>query len=448
MKKVLIIAYFFPPLGWSGVQRTLKFVKYLRSFGWEPIVVTVGNTSFFIKDETLNDDIPENLEVIRVDEFNFQEYAENLKNQFLAFTAPQLMLLNEEFVNFYINSFDTNFKVIEKLLSIPDGQTLWAYDVLKTLESKINFKDIDLIYSTSGPYSDHLIGYNLKEKYNIPWIVDFRDEWTNNPYFKLNKENLLFKLQKDLEIKILNFADKILTISLISKNNYINNFNIEESKIEVIKNGYDEEDFKDLSLNKDISKFTIICNGSLHLSINPKTFLLSINNLISKNILDKNKIEIKFIGTCDKQIHDEVVQMDVNNVVKFIDYLPHKESLLHALNADLLLLIVGEDPKVKSVYTGKIFEYLKLKNPILALSPKESVIEQLLNETGCGKNIEFNNISGIENYITAQYNNWLNDNMKLNINEEEIKKYDRKNLTHILSKVLDEVIEKVNPNNL
>ncbi|MCY6485791.1 glycosyltransferase [Clostridium aestuarii] len=439
MKKVLFIAYYFPPLGWSGVQRSLKFVKYLRCFNWEPIVVTVKNSSFCIKDDSLFNDIPPDLKVIRIEELPSAKYTNDLTEQLKESMSHVLNMLPDSYYNFYENSFKNSFKTIRSLLALPDDQTLWGYNVLKKIESEVNFNNIDMIYSTSGPYSAHFIGYNLKQKHNIPWVADFRDEWTNYPGSNIDKNNIIYKIQEELETRILNFCDKVLTISPICKTNYINIFKLNTSKVQVITNGYDEEDFVNINISKKNDKFTIVYNGSLYPPRKPDTFLCAVNNLINKNLIPKDKISIKFIGTCTPDIYNDIFKNDIYHITQYLAYLSHKDSLQQTANADLLLLIIGSNPKVKCVYTGKVFEYIRLKKPILALSPSGSVVDELLNKTNCGKNIDFSDIPGIEGYIYQQYVNWTK-NISINTNENEIKQFERKSLTSNLSTVFDEIL--------
>ncbi|MCY6353857.1 glycosyltransferase [Clostridium sp. ZS2-4] len=440
MKKVLFISYYFPPLGWSGVQRSLKFVKYLRCFDWEPIVVTVKNSPFCIKDNTLLEEIPKNLKIIRIESSTSKQYTDKIVNEIKKSIAPILNVLPNDYCKFYEDYIYQGFNNTRTMLALPDDEVLWTCSVLRQIESAVNLNDIDLIYTTSGPYSAHFIGHTLKKKHAIPWVTDFRDEWTNYPYYTLDKNNIFFKIQREMETKILSFCDKVITISPISKLNYIRNFNIDDSKISIITNGYDESDFNDIPRSNKNNKFTIIHNGSLYLERDPNSILKAINNLIDKGILDKEKIEIKFIGTCNPDIYKSIFENNQYNTIKYIQYLPHAQSLIEASKADLLLLIVGKNPKLKSAYTGKIFEYLRLKTPILSLSPENSVVEDLLNITSCGKNFEFNDITSIENYIRELYINWTQDNLNIHINEEELKKFDRKFLTYKLSKVFDNIV--------
>lgn len=438
MRKVLIVAYYFPPLGWSGVQRTLKFVKYLRNFGWEPIIVTVAKTKFSVLDESLLDEIPKDIEIIRIDDMKFKDITDNIKCTMRKYTDYSLNIIsNESLKNEYEKEIENTFEKLRNLFLIPDGNSIWANNVINEIDKKIDIRNIDLVYTTSAPYSAHFVGHYLKTKYLLPWIADFRDEWTNNPYI-YSDNNIKYNLEEHIERNILNYCDKVITISDVAQRNYINSFQIDKSKIEVITNGYDEEDFRFDIINKKNNKFTVVYNGSFYLDIKPYTFIEAINNLIINNKIKIENIEIKFIGQIDSDIKSKTQSKDIYKLIKILDYLPHHQSLKESCKSNLLLLITGKDEKVKSVYTGKIFEYLRLKSPILALTPRKSVVEKLLRETGCGINVQYDDIKGIENSILKYYNDWK-DNKKFIVNENEIVKYERKNLTKILAEVFADV---------
>lgn len=439
MKKALIIAYYFPPLGWSGVQRTLKFVKYLRDFGWEPIVVTVGKTKFSVLDESLLDEVPKGIEIIRIDDMKFKDITDKIKDDMREYTKYSLNIIsNESLINKYEKEIENAFEKLRNLFLIPDGNAIWANNVINEIGEKIDIRSIDLVYTTSAPYSAHFVGHYLKTKYLLPWVADFRDEWTNNPYIYPDN-NIKYNLEEHIERNILNYCNKVITISDIAQRNYINSFQIGKSKIGVITNGYDEEDFKFDIINKKNNKFTIVYNGSFYLDIKPYTFLEAINNLVSNNKIKSENIEIKFIGQIDSNIRSKIQSKDIYKLIKILDYLPHHQSLKESCKSNLLLLITGKGEKVKSVYTGKIFEYLRLKSPILALAPRNSVVEKLLRETGCGINVQYDDIKGIENGIYKYYNDWKN-NKQFIVNENEIVKYERKNLTKMLVEIFDEVL--------
>lgn len=439
MKKVLIIAYYFPPLGWSGVQRTLKFVKYLRNFGWKPVVVTVGRTKFSVLDESLMEEIPKEIEIIRIDDVKFKDITDKIKEKMREYTKYSFDIISDEYLkNQYEKRIDDNFEKLRNLFLLPDGNAIWANNVIRKISKKINFKDISVIYTTSSPYSTHIIGYYLKKKYKLPWVTDFRDEWTNNPYYSFNEQDIRYKIERNIEKTLIESSDKIITITPISMNNYISLFNVSKDKVVNITNGYDEEDFNFLLQSTQKHKFKIISNGSFYLDISPETFLIAIKNILNKKLVDKKNLSIDFIGTIEEKIKNNIENLGLGDIINYEGYLPHIDSLKKSANANLLLLVVGKGEKVKSVYTGKVFEYLRLKRPILALSPAESVVEKLLNETGCGINVEYDKIDEIEKCILKIYNEWISKS-KLVVNESKIKKYERKNLTKKLAEVFNEL---------
>lgn len=442
-KKVLVIAYIFPPLGGSGVQRTLKFVKYLQECNLEPIVVTVGKSSYGIKDETLISEIPNEIEVIRIDE------KEVIDNKFLqrVIEIQQGVVKNNELMKRYIQVLNNSVKDISRFIQVPDNSILFAKQVIDDLGEQINLNEIDLIYSTSGPYSDHIIGYYLKQRYKKPWIADFRDEWTNNSYIEANEDNLVYKMHHSMEQNILQACDIVLTTTPNATKNYIENFNLESDKVLTITNGYDEEDFKELKDKKQGKKFKIVHNGIFYMIRTPETILKALNNLIDANLVDPSEIEVNFTLVENEDYwKDYASKLSLNNIVKFLGNLSHSESLENAINADLLLLVVGEGEKCKDVYPGKAFEYLRLGKRILSLSPKHSLVEYLIENNERGRNVEFQNIKEIENYIVEVYTEWKKGNLKDLELTKEIKKFDRKELTKQLSEVAFNLLNNYDDN--
>ncbi|GAE03157.1 hypothetical protein CBO05C_2847 [Clostridium botulinum B str. Osaka05] len=443
-KRVLIIAQIFPPMGGSGVQRTLKFVKYLRNFGWEPIVVTVGNTAFgYLKDATLEKEIPKNLEVIRFHEkltFSGSQPNSLISRYEELINNKEIVLEYKNIINRLIN--ENKGEDLLKAFLIPDYSSCWAMDVIDEIDEFVDFNSIDIIYSTSGPYSDHIIAYFIKQKYSKPWVCDFRDEWTNNAYANFDKNDLSYKMISQMERNILEKTDKIITTTPLARKNYIDILNVPKEKVITITNGYDEEDFKSIKLEKEKNnKFTVIHNGMLYMIRTPETFLSAIKNLIDEAKIDKNKIQIIFSYTENEDKWLKYLENNnMDDIVTFKGYMSHSESLDLSINSDMLLLIVGPGEKNKAVYPGKIFEYLRIGKPILSLSPKESVVEQLLNDTQSGKNFEFEDVTGMEKYILNLYNEWLNgseDKWELG---EDVVNYERQKLTQKLDEVLLETL--------
>lgn len=439
-KKVLMIAYIFPPLGGSGVQRTLKYAKYLRDFNYEPIIVAVGKVSTpYLKDESLSEEVPKDMEIIRVDEpsgcGNYDiDYLLKLYRDMVSDTN-----LTNQYVNILVkNNNGSNYNYY----SMPDVNSAWGIRVLQNINKLVDFDSIDVIYSTSGPYTDHMVAYELKNIYKKPWVADFRDEWTNNPYFNYDDNNLFSRMTRCMETSIVKKCDRLITVTSISRENYIDIFSVGENKVRCITNGYDEEDFKDInsSIEKN-SKFNIIHNGLFYLEITPETLLKAVNELISSGIISKEKMQIIFSYTENKDKWEKYIKdNDMSEIVQFKEYMGHRESIQLAINCDVLLLVLGHGEKKKSVYTGKVFEYLRMKKPILALVPKESLVDKLIFETNSGKAVEFYDIEGIKDYILELYKKWENSKENLPINNTGIEKYERRSLTNNLAEIFNDIL--------
>lgn len=441
MKKVLIAVYFFPPLGWSGVQRTLKFVKYLQEFGWEPIVVTVGESRFSIKDHSLGKEIPANISVIRIDDIMLKRYTDKMLDELMNFVHASFDIVDDETIkNAYIAHIESFMTQLRTALFFPDDQMAWANAVIDQLEHYVDLSDIDMIFTTGKPWSTHIIGYDIKKRYNKAWVADFRDEWTNNVYAEYDTNDIRYKMEYALEKKIVNYADIIVTTSSVSSDNYRNIFDLPYNKVRTITNGYDEEDFKDIE-PVPTDKFTIVHNGAFYSVRTPYNFLKAVNNLIDKGKIDINNINVHFIGTCEDRIKAEIENMSANNYISWTSYLSHLESIKEASKANLLLLITGEKEKVKAMIPGKTFEYLRMGIPILSISPKGSAVADILEETQRGYNVENNDIETMEKIIYDYYCSWLN-NVRFDYNKEVISKYERRKLTKDLANIFDELSHK------
>ncbi|CAI3671597.1 putative glycosyl transferase [Clostridium neonatale] len=444
MRKVLVIAYYFPPLGWSGVQRTLKFAKYLRDFDWEPIVVTVGKTKFSILDESLEDELPKDINIIRIDDIVLKDVTDVMKRQMKGYIEASMNFISDENLKqLYEEEIEKIFSELRDLLLIPDGNAIWANNVIKTIRNKIDFNKIDVVYTTSGPYSAHIIGEHIKREYSIPWIADFRDQWINNPYIDNDKNSLRYKIEKNMEKSVVLNCDRLITTTPIITENYITTYKIEKNKVITITNGYDEEDFKNIKSKKQNNKFTIVHNGSFYLKINPYTVARVIKKLVENDIIDEKKIEIILNGNNDYNIINKFKEImgKYSYIITINGYLSHEESLIKSNDADILLLICGEEESSKQVYTGKVFEYLRLRKPVLSISPKGSLVEKLLHETECGINAEYSDIETIEKIILNYYNSWLKGN-KIKVGAKNIERYERKELTKKLVEIFNEVYYK------
>lgn len=412
MEKVLIIANQFPPMGGSGVQRSVKFVKHLRNFGYEPVVFTRETKGATLIDETLLNDVPQGVEIIRTKAYEPSEMQGILK-------IP--------------------FKVLAKIM-IPDSARIWFEMSKKQALKTIQDKNIKVIYTTSAPYSDHLLGLYLKRKIpNIKWIVDFRDEWTNNPYTLDNPHNLIrTKIEKNMEKSVLLEADYLITNTPVMKDNFIKNNGINGKNFYVIPNGYDEEDFYNMDFTKPKNdKFTMVYTGALYGRRKPDNFFNAIKNLKDKNIIKENSVKVKLIGNYHKdRLQAQIDSFNLTNEIEIIGYVPHNVCIQHQLSADALVLIEGSGIGANAFYTGKIFEYMNTKRPVLAILP-DGVAKDLVLESKIGIVANTDNVLEIENIIKNYYEKWQQNKLDFEPDFNVIEKFERKRLTKELANIFD-----------
>lgn len=432
-KNILIIAYIFPPIGGSGVQRTLKFVKYLKKLGYEPTVITVG--SDYInekKDYSLLKEIPNDIKIIRVDHTLFNSEQLNREDIEQIINLLYGVCNNESIINDFINLLSQDRA---KILT-PDFMITWVNEVLKNIEQLIDINDYRCVYTTSAPYSVHIVGFYLKNKYNLKWIADFRDEWNNNPYKHI--ENVVIsKLEFELENSIVHAADTVLQVTPLSTEHYKSIFELKESKVKTITNGYDENDFNNISNNKNSKKFSIKFSGVLYENMLPNNFIYAFNELIEENKVSKDLIEIVFYGKLSDEIESKISILDKYKLIKCKGYLDHKECIRENSKSNLLYLPIGEGERFKAIYSGKVFEYIRLQIPILALAPIDGVVAELLKRTRTGIAVECSDLKEIKDFVFKQYNMWRRNEVEKSCDFDEIKKYEREYLTEKLINIIE-----------
>ncbi len=412
MEKVLIIANQFPPMGGSGVQRSVKFVKHLRNFGYEPIVFTRETTGAKLIDETLLNDVPKDVNIIRTKAYEPSEMEGLLK-------IP--------------------FKVISKIM-IPDSARIWFEKSKKIALKFIKDNNIKLIYTTSAPYSDHLLGLYIKKNIpNIKWVVDFRDEWTNNPYTLDNPHNFIrAKIEKKMEKDVLLNADYLITNTPVMKDNFIKNNSISDHNFYVIPNGYDEEDFKNMDFTKPVNdKFTMVYTGALYGRRKPDNFFKAIKNLKDKGEIKKDTLKVKLIGNYHKdRLQAQIDSLNLTQEIEIIGYVPHNVCIKHQLSSDALVLIEGSGVGANAFYTGKIFEYMNTKRPVIAILP-DGVAKDLVLQSRIGIVANTDDVLQIEDVIKQYYKKWQKQNLTFEPDFSIIEKFERKRLTKDLADIFD-----------
>ena len=413
LKKVLIVAYHYPPLGGGGVFRTLKFTKYLPKFGYQPYVLTVKNPMYGTKDPTLLKEIPPEVKIFRT--FSFEHRI---------LRAPRLL------------------KISLKWFYIPDENIGWLPFAVPAGTKIIKKENIDLIYATSPLWTSLLIGFLLKKKTKKPLVIDFRDPWTDNPFTEYPTK-IHESIEIKMEEKILTHSDYIITAGDLIKNSLIKRLPFVKQKIEAITNGFDPDDFKNLKIRKQTNKFRIIHVGSIYGLLTAKSFLLALKELTEEKTNLREKIEIIFVGNYGKETSILVKKFGLEDIVKLIGYVPHKKCLELMLNSQaLLLLITVEGPRGEGILTGKLFEYLASRKPIIAIAPENGAAANIIKSLKAGTVISPWNTLLIKNTIFEFYEQWKEG--KLSRITSNITKYDRRFLTQRLT----QIFEKVTPEKL
>lgn len=442
-KKVLFCAYSFPPMGGSGVQRSLKFAKYLKKFGYEPIVLTVGEHEHkFGEDDSLLDEV-EDIQVIRVDNVTLLPEVLSQEEQQEIFNLYAGIVQSEKWLNDYLKIIRDEWN----LKLIPDNRICWVNECLKQIEYILDLAEIDIVYTTGDPFSTYILGFYLKQKYGMKWVQDYRDPWATNDYYirsYYQNDASTMELQQFLEKELTEKADFIIVVVRAFAEEYTEKYGIDKEKIIEITNGYDEEDFRNIKIpEKKNNKFTLCYNGRLHTNRTPLYLLNVINDLIDKNKLHKDEIVWVFNGTVENKWRKELGQRDKYNIIQYNGYLNHLESIRQTIKSDVLLLFGEEGEGTYFVYTGKIFEYIRMNRNILSFSSKGGVLEDILNRTGTGKNFEYNDFEGISQYILDNYILWKTGECNLVCGENSvIRRYSREYTASQLAKVFDRLLER------
>lgn len=443
-KKVLMAAYFFPPLSGSGVYRSIKFVKYLRDFNWEPTVISTDQVppDQNYMDESLTAEIPDGVEVIRVPDFigtlrktSFPDY----KDDILEFLGS--VLKKDKTAAAVFDSLRGNRIGEAELLTCPCAALTWAYDVVRYIEKNIDIHQFQVIYTTSGPFSAHLIGAYFQSKYGIPWVADYRDPWTQNAAFDYDTNSVWYKLFSALESIFLHQADCSLTVAPNLAETYIDRFQLERNKMVCITNGYDEADFGAVELPQNPMQYFIINYSGLIYgqgrSIVP--ILKALQQLRDENLVDITKIRFRIVGTKGAESEKLAANFGLQEMIVQTGYVSHIEALQSNQNAHILLLLAGCDAKFKYFFTGKIFDYLRIGKPILAIVPKDGIVDKTLRETGHGEAFLDTEIPQIKEMILREYQKWQRGEEQKPLRSPLIQQFERRHLTGMLAEVFQSV---------
>ena len=424
MKKALIIAYYWPPAGGPGVQRWLKFAKYLPNFNVEPIVYVPENPNYPIIDETLLREIPNNITVLR------QPIKEPYKLAgFLS--RKESMRISKGIIH---QRKSQTF--IEKVLLyirgnffIPDARKNWVKPSVEYLSKYIQENNIETIITTGPPHSLHLIGLQLKQKLGVKWLADFRDPWTTIGYhnqLKLSKKSAT--KHKQLEKEVLLNADEIITTSFTTSKEFQS---IVNKHVITITNGYDDQKKSSVELDK---KFTCSHIGSLLSQRNPEVLWKVFQELINENEDFKNNFQLNLIGVVSEDVLNSIYKHQLKEYVNLIGYVSHQDAVSYQKQSQVLLLIEIDSKDTKCIIPGKLFEYMVSERPIIAIGPKGADVETIIKQTNTGNYFTYNDYESLKNLFLNHLKAFKDGN--LHTQPIGLQKYHRKQLTKQLSELI------------
>ncbi len=431
MKKVLIISYYWPPAGGIGVLRCLKFVKYLREFGWEPIVFAPKNADYPYFDDGNIKDIPEGVKIIK---FPIWEPFKIFKTLTRRKNVP---LNNIIHVRDRKSMFD-NFGIwVRGNYFIPDARSMWINPSVKYLKEYLIHNPVDAILTDGPPHTNTVIGTRLSKVLGIPHLADFQDPWTQVDYYKLFKiGKYADSKHKKLEQETFETAKKI-TIASPSWKKDIEGIGAKD--VDVVYYGYDESDFKDLSIKCD-SQFTICHAGLLGFDRNPSNLFQVLNDLCLKNKDFKRDLRIKILGQSDIKVQESISSSGLDGNLINLGTVSRKTALQEIVNAWILLLPLNKADNVNGRIPGKFFEYIRSTRPIISFGPKGTDVHNIIQEFKLGVNVEYSDIENLSLFIMEQYSNYKNKQFEPIKPLKDISVFSNYNQTMLIGKYLDEII--------
>ena len=423
-KKLLIITYYWPPAGGPGVQRWLKFVKYLPDFNVQPIVYIPENPTYPIIDNGLQSEVSEKAIILKKKIFEPYGFASFLgKNKTKKISSG--IIPNQKKQSFV----EKTLLWVRGNIFIPDARFLWVKPSVKYLKKYIEENQIDTIVTSGPPHSLHLIGLQLKKELNVKWFADFRDPWTTIGYHKaLKLSSSAEKKHKALEKEVLTTADTIIVTSKTTKTEFQA---ITSRPIEVITNGYDVEKVTKQPLDE---KFTLAHIGSFLSERNPRILWKALKELTKENPDFRRDFQLKLIGADSQEVLDTITEFRLNDYVLNLGYVSHQEAVEHQRKSQVLLLIEINSNDTKSIIPGKLFEYMVSERPIIALGPEGSDFAEIITSTNTGVFFLYDELEQLKALLLKYYNLYKEQNLK--VHAVGLQQYSRKSLTEQLSKLI------------
>ncbi|WP_223605923.1 glycosyl transferase family 1 [Chryseobacterium sp. OSA05B] len=429
-KKILIITYYWPPAGGPGVQRWLKFAKYLPESGWSPVIYTPENPSYPLLDESLLKDVPQNIEIVKTKIWEPYQLAEKLNKSNKKFKAGQFDVGKNQ-------SWKSKLSIwVRGNFFIPDARVFWVKPSVKFLEQYLKENKIDVIVTSGPPHSLHMIGLGLKKKFtDLKWIADFRDPWTEISYYKhLKLTKSSDNKHRQLESAVFKTAD----ITLATSYTDAENFRKAGANAVCITNGFDESDASaphiETANRQNSDSFTLSYIGVLEQLRNPENLWKVLDELVKENKDFADHFTLKFAGRVDDKILQSIENSSLKNHILNLGYISHDKAVEEMASSNLLLITNFPNQSSKGIIPGKIFEYLATGKQIISFGPNEADVSRILEETASGKHFSYEDFKAVKDFILEKYELWKKGDLLENT--QNIEQFSRRNLTKKLVEIL------------
>lgn len=445
MKRVLIITYYWPPTGGSGVQRWVKFAKYLPSEGWQPVIYTPDNPEQLAIDESLAAEVSAETEVLktRITE-PYELYKKFLRKSGHSKEAVEVNPVNAQ-----------NKSALQKLamwvrgnLFRPDPRCLWIRPSVKFLKKYLKEHPVDLIVSTGPPQSMHLIGMRLSQETGLPWIADFRDPWTKIFYFKhLAMTRATERWHHKMEKKVLDSAAAVVAVSPLVQQEFQT---MTQTPVELITNGFDECDFqtdgfagdqdarRTLTAGGPDKDFVITHTGLFAADGNPTALWDVLGEKCSKDTQFRKMMKIRLIGKTDIQIVNALRDAGLEENLEDMGYQPHSVAVNGQRSASLLILPLRKEPEYKAVLPGKLFEYLASWRPVLGIGQPDGAMSIILNTTKTGVVFDWEDRNSLKLFIDLCWERHLKG--ELTVEDADLTQFTRVELTRKMAELFEKTV--------
>jgi len=434
-RRVLVLSYYFPPSGGPGVQRVLKFAKYLPSFEWTPVVLTVEEGAYPARDASLWQDVPASAEVHRTASWDpYQLYA-RLTGQSEDDAVVQGSVEGEG-----CSWKQVLARWIRANVFLPDARVGWAPFAVWKGRRLLAEGGIDAILTTGPPHSTHLAGAALQWLTGIPWVADFRDPWTDiNYYQELPHTRWARWLDAALERMVVRRAQAVTTVSpawrdLLSRNA---SAGPNDGRYTVVQNGFDESDIPSTPALPSTEAFEVTHVGSLYASRNPTSLWRALRRLRESG--DVPALRLRLVGPVDPNVWDALDRHGLSAITEHVPYVPHEEAVAYMRQAGLLLLSIEEFPQARGMMTGKIYEYLASGRPVVGVGPPDGDAAALLRKTEGGRLFGWDDVSGLAQFLQTHYEAWERGLPFVGAPSEGLRPYCRRSQTKRMASVLEEV---------